>query len=261
MTATGPTEGTGTITFPPIPQGGGGTTTAIGVPQGYEAPTRIQPAAPTPFGQHLPGGPLTPYGTRPHGSTYNEGDQWKPQNLPPADVYSLQQQLVQAGILGSTNLRPGVWDTSSADAYKTVLGFANATGMSSSDALKTLVSNPQMQAKSQRAPFQMTAPADITAQVSGGGPGTTNTARSLIGQDLPAGETNDFLKWYQDQETKSRSQYMAADLAGPGNSYTGAPNLQAAAQQYIKDHNLSQSVAYGTASRMLQFYSLLKGVV
>lgn len=259
MTQTPPDPNAG-ITLPPLPTGGN-TTTAIGIPQGFEPPTQPGTGAPTPYGTHLPTGPRTPYGTTPHGTTYNEGDQWKPQNLPPSDVYALQQQLVQAGILSQTNMRPGVWDTSSSDAYKTVLGFANATGMGASDALRVLVSNPQVQARSQRAPFQLTAPADITAQVSGGGPGQTNTAQSLLGHDLPASETNDFMKWYQDQEKNARAQYMAADLAGPGNSYTGAPNLQNAAQQYIKQHNLGEQVAYGTASRMLEFYRMLGGVV
>lgn len=257
MTATDP------LTLPPLPQSGT-TGTAIGIPQGYVAPTHFAPPpaeANWPASSTRDGGLVTPYGTSPHGKTYTEGDQWKPQNFPPHDVYSLQQQLATAGVLSPTNLRPGVWDTSSADAYKTVLGFANATGMSVTDALKVMVNNPQLQAKSQRAPFQMTAPADITAQVSGGGAGKTNVARELVGHDLPASETGDFLKWYQDQEANARKQYMVADLAGPGNSYTGAPNLQAAAQQYIKDHNLGESVAYGTASRMLSFFQLLKGVV
>ena len=106
----------------------------------------------------------------------------------------------------------------------------------------------------------MANPADIQTAVTGGGPGQSNTARDLIVQDLPASEANDFTKWYQDQETKARAQYLAADMAGPGNSYTGQPNINAAAQTYIKEHNLAQTVAYGTAARMLSFFQLLHGV-
>jgi hypothetical protein len=262
---------TQTFTIPPPPPGGGGSSTAIGVPAGYTPPTTtILPPGDLSqlqqLRQHdnpndtLGSGPFTLEGTAPSTTTYNEGDQFKPQNLPPSDVYSLQQQLVKAGVLSQTNVRPGIWDTSSADAYKTVLGYANATGMKVSDALKQLVNNPQLQASASRLPFQLTAPADIQAAVQGGGPGQSNTARDLIGHDLSTGETADFLKWYQDQEKTARAQYNSADLAGPGNSYTGAPNLNAAAQAYIKQHNLGESVAYGTASRMLSFFQLLKGL-
>lgn len=254
---TGAPGATGELTLPPFPTGGATTSTAIGIPAGFEPPVRQVPGAPTPSGQHLIPGPVTPYGTTPHGSTYNEGDQWKPQNLPPADVWALQQQLIEAGVLTRSNVRPGVWDATSANAYKTVLGFANATGMTSSDALRTLVSNPQLQASRDRAPVQMTNPVDIAAAVSGGGPGQSNTARELLGQDLPSGEKDSFVKWYQDQENNARQQYMKADLGNQA-TYTGAPNLANAAQEYIKEHNLSQSVAYGTASRMLQFFDLLR---
>lgn len=268
MTATDPNA---PINIPPLPVGTGTPSGPIGVGTDFVPPTQPGTGAPTPWGPHTPTGPRTMYGTTPSNlddpslhlvkGVYQDGAQWTPQNAPPADVYSLQQQLVQAGILSQTNMRPGVWDVDSANAYKTVLAFANATGMNATDALKVLISNPQVQAQTQRAPFQLTAPADITAQVSGGGPHQSNTARELLGKDLPASETNDFQKWYQDQEKSARAQYMAADLAGPGNSYTGAPNLQAGAEQYIKQHNLADTVAYGTASRMLTFFQMLKGVV
>ncbi len=275
--------------------GDGGVGTPVGVPKGYKAPLHRDPPTATlgmPGLESLPGqvspseyqqsglltaGETAPYVTPPllpgqiadpyqQGNQYYTGEEWAPQSLPPADVQNLQTALVQAGVLTATSMRPGVWDSSSATAYKVVLSYANATGESAITALQTMMANPRLQSgaagstKIPRAPFQLANPADIQAAVAGGGPGQSNTARDLIGQDLPAAEVKDFTNWYQQQEKTARAQYMAADMAGPGNSYTGAPNVGAAAQQYIKQHNLSQTVAYGTASRMMQFFDLLQGV-
>jgi len=150
-----------------------------------------------------------------------------------------------------------VWDANSAQAYKIVLANANTYGAAAPDMLDALVANPPAKTKGQKAPLQLTNPLDIAATVSGGPVGSENIAQKFTGMDLPASETQAFTKWYQDQEASARDAYNKLDLTTQ-TAYTGAPGLDAAAQAYIKQHNLGQVVAYGTAARMMQFFDMLK---
>lgn len=272
MSFTGPDPTAGLPGYTPTATPPGSSTAQpINVPPGYQPPT-FEPGGslltgidPAEYASMFTGPPapnhsqITSLGGNVSKHTYVEGDQWGPVHEPTAQVLALQQQLIAAGFLDPSTYHKGVWDINSADAYKMVLGIANTYGASAPDMLSSLVANPVAKPKGYKAPLSMTNPADIAAAVSGGGPGQTNAARSLLGQDLPASETQSFVKWYQDQETQARDAYNRLDL-NTGTSYTGAPGLDAAAQAYIKQNNLGQAVAYGTASRMLTFFSMLNGV-
>jgi hypothetical protein len=155
--------------------------------------------------------------------------------------------LIKAGLLGA-HRDTGIWDADSANAYAVVLAQANVYGARDSDMLAFFIKNPVVDPTRQRAPMQMTNPLDIKASYS-------SQAESLTGGVLPEGGGNDFLKWYQDQEAQARVAYN--DAGTDGGSYVGAPSTDAAAQEYIKEHNRPDMVAYGTASRMMDFYRLL----
>lgn len=227
-----------------------GLHTATGVGPGLERiPGNVSPAE--------RGVTYTQYGTKPTTTMYQAQDILSPGSAPTPDVIDLQNRLIQAGLLDPNKVRAGVWDAASQNAYKVVLAFANQHAMNKVDALNVFLANPINQSANQLAPTRTANTMDIASAVSGPG---SNVATQMLGQNLSAGETKDFTDWYQQQEAQARDSYMQADLTGKGTS-PDAPSVTAAAQEYIKQHNLSQSVAYGTASRMFHFYDLLKGVV
>lgn len=232
-----------------------GTSGTIGVPEGYKPPL-TEPAGPPPPGRtdYL----QTSLGTAASKHVYVDGDEFGPMHEPHAQIIALQDALVKAGLLDPTTYHKGVWDTNSAAAYKIVLANANGYGASAPDMLNAMVANPPARLKAQKAPYELTNPIGIAATVSGGGPHQSNTARELLGKDLPASEVQAFTKWYQDQETLARTAYQSA---GSGSPYTSAPPLDAAAAEYIRQHNGPDAIAYGTASRMFDFFDLLKGPV
>jgi len=108
----------------------------LGVPEGYMAPyTR----GPEPQGtadsaaQRAKAG-LGPGTIGKRGPSYFDGDQYRPASLDPASIGKLQASLAAAGLL--EDFRYGVWDEASQDAYASLLGEANASGLSAEAALQ-----------------------------------------------------------------------------------------------------------------------------
>lgn len=66
---------------------------------------------------------------------YFEGDEFLPAQLSVEQRARLQKQMEQAGLLDSDNYSLGVWDKKSWGAYKELLTFANASGLTAEDAL------------------------------------------------------------------------------------------------------------------------------
>lgn len=105
-----------------IPSGGGGglpppprTGKPIGVPEGYRV-TRSGPFGDT--------GNLMGQGPR-----YNTGDEYIPSGWDDPQVAGLQSRLASAGLL-RPGYRPGFFDNKTRSAFKTMLGYANQTGLS-----------------------------------------------------------------------------------------------------------------------------------
>lgn len=109
----------------------------LGVPSDY----RARPGAGTPgyyphgfnyntrsYGEGAPGG-IKP--------RYNQGDEWRPASISPANMVEIQRALATAGLL-DPDFRPGFWDRKSADAYSQVLEYANAAGITDQQALQQL---------------------------------------------------------------------------------------------------------------------------
>lgn len=229
-------------------------------PAGYQPPLHApQPGAGEGFGVLAPGVQVNALGQPANPSPYVNGNEWGPVNLPAAEIRQLQQALVQAGLLDPATMHPGVWDAYSANAYKTVLAQANAYGATANEMLDALTANPAAKSKGMRLPKPLTNPLDIEAAVNSNEVGSTNTAQRMTGANLPTGETQDFIKWYQHQEALARNAYNNLDLTTQA-GYVEAPTLDAAAQAYIKAHNLDQVIAYGTAARQLEFQNMLAQV-
>jgi len=118
--------------------------TPIGVEAGYAAPRYPGPGT---YDWHRgPGGALStgdvnifghPYVT----TMFGDGAEWGPLDSP--DVIGLQSRLIEAGLLSVRSVRPGVWDQSSASAYRKVLELANRYGATVNDVFSMLLANPE----------------------------------------------------------------------------------------------------------------------
>jgi hypothetical protein len=112
----------------------------IGMPRGYVAVTAGV------------GGPVSvrqaergvQYGSQITPPLYQVGAEMEPRSYSAEMIARLQQQLALAGLIGpETRYRVGVWDSTSINAYKNLLGHANQGGISREDALQALLTVPQ----------------------------------------------------------------------------------------------------------------------
>src|SRR5687768_9461791 len=118
---------------PPPPLGTSDEPGPIGVPKDYLAPTvksrtysyddedRLNTSVPSSYlGSQAP--------------TYYDGDEWIPAAYSAADIFAMQSALAKVGLLrGSWS--GGYWDTPTMNAYKELLGMANASGATDADQL------------------------------------------------------------------------------------------------------------------------------
>lgn len=117
----------------------------IGVPDNYVAmrTERVRPQAGSArFGPviddvgALPGrGRQVSRGIQPR---YFEGDQFSPAGQSPERIAQIQAQLVAAGLLEEGEYWAGFWDAATSDAYKSVLGFANQSGLNADETIRRL---------------------------------------------------------------------------------------------------------------------------
>lgn len=192
---------------------------------------------------------LTPlYGVR-QDELYMPGDEWAPANDPDS-IINIQQQMIQAGLLDPKDVRPGVWDTTCATAYRQVLALANATASTDKTALRWLASHPTLGSQEDQGDgrvYSITNPEDTKAAYA-------NAALSLTGKG--GGEADQFTSAYQQQERDAIAANENAIKEGGGTT-TSAPSLGTAAETYVKEKDPASVIAYGAASRMMEFYNML----
>jgi hypothetical protein len=220
----------------------------IGVPKGYKPPKEMRK---TQYGTTVPYSAMLDQpmvGSNNMGGQYVSGDEWLPLN-DPTKLISLQAQLVQAGLISAKEIRLGVWDTKSASAYRTVLAFANANGVSSTQALDFLEKNPAVGAQTpkNKTTHVLTNPEDSKQAFA-------TAAQQLTGGDLPSSEAEQFANNYMADEKRAYAQNDAQQ----GGNVTGTASPSNAATAFVQAHNKDDAVAFGTASRMLQFFQMLK---
>lgn len=245
-----PLAGLGTDNAPPTAPDS--TTGIIGGFQPGRVPPRHMGGAPIGEGHPNPHIWLSPtVGTPINDTAYKSGDEWQPLN-DPKSIIDLQKQLIAAGLINAKDVRPGVWDTKAASAYRTVLAFANASGTYAHAAMQYLVENPSLGDLQgpQKPVHQITNPADAKEAFR-------QAAQKLTGGDLPAGEQG-FADWYASKERQSAAAADAASAANAGGTVAAAPSLGTAAEDFVREHNKEQTLNYGAASRMLQFYDMLR---
>lgn len=226
----------------------GGATIAGGFPTTY-TPQGLQPGLDTSILTFAPGmappgavgdpseTQFTQFGTIANEEPYTNQDAW---GIAPSNVIPIQKALIAAGLLSDKRVRFGLWDEVSASAYLNVLGFANAYGLRAQDALRVLVDNPQQEAVRQAPTIAFTNPADVET-------GFQQISQNMTGTEMPAA---DFQSYYRGLEE--------AQAHESGSNYTQAPSVQGAATQYLIDKNPDDVRAYGVASRMNEFFSMLR---
>jgi hypothetical protein len=201
---------------------------------------------------YVPGGPETQFYAPTNAHPYQEGAQWNPGAGTADQIAQLQGELVQAGLITSSAVRPGFWDARSADAYKVVLGYANVHAMNVNDAMAQFLANPQLQsaASAYRYPLALTSPVQMQSDFA-------SAAQPLTGGGLPASEAQAFSSYQTGLEDQARQRYLSAKT-DKNAAYVGAPSSTASARDYILAHNQQDVVNYDMALRTLQFQQALK---
>lgn len=186
----------------------------IGVPSGYQAPFE------TSQGFQPGSGPaITVEDYRP--DPYMPGDDLRPASLPPERIIGIQQSLVDAGLLRG-RFQAGVWDATTRNAYRTLLGYANQLGTTDEFALRRWAATGMGEvepASAPRQPFVATVsnPDDIRALL-----------RDAFREKVGSGKIDDarldaMVKAYQGSEVGAqRSQYDAQETGG---TVTAPPDI------------------------------------
>jgi hypothetical protein len=156
-----------------------------------------------------PGSPAAVAGRQVH-PRYWSHDAWTLVDAMSAeDVYGVQRQLIDAGLLKPKNVVAGNWTNDEAGAFQQVLSAANASGVTWDVALSHMAANgranPPSQDKVQRPeveihkanPFALGQVADkLSAQ--------------LIGRRLSDSERAGFIEWWGQHEDRANSEKVAA---------------------------------------------------
>lgn len=168
-------------------------------------------------------GPVQPH---PVGARYFDGQEWSEiGGLPPEVKAQIQQAMLDRGLYSSAKPRiaMGAWDNDSATAFKQVLAYANASGMTWDMALKNMPKlddgverNPDGSVKVKYGPTAphtftpfsatLTNPTDLRAVIKAG-------ARSVLGQTLNDDEVSRFVQNYQQSELVPQEQQYNAQHA------------------------------------------------
>lgn len=191
----------------------------IGVPRGFTGPK--SPTANPAVAAALESAGIST-GSAPR---FHDGDEWVPASLPAARIADLQAALAAAGVLKS-KYRKGYWEGSSVEAYRNLLGFANAAGISDERHALTAWSQAEevdATAAAKALPFRPPDPAAVRLTVRDAG-------RKLLGRELRDNETEILalqLSALMQQEHNADQQAAVAEAAG---TPTAAPQVDAEAQ-------------------------------
>lgn len=239
---------------PQLPPTIGTTQQPIGVPTGFKVPqagmsAEESGATGSAFGPMSPSVPTNQMGYNIGGGDlvgkyhqYMDGDQYGPANDPEA-ITVYQRLLIESGLLNPKDVRAGVWDQKSADAYKMVLAFANQNGTTADLALGYLLQNPAAGSQKVGAYAHVANEQDIRT-------GFKNASEALTGGDLPASQEQGYYQYYREQEMKN------AAAAHTGGTVVDPMNPAS----YVQSHDQGQVNAYNAASRGIEFFRMLGAV-
>lgn len=141
----GSTRRSGRPTFNPDTGRNADDPLPIGVPEGYTAPVPTDLRGMSTRAAEGWSDAGRGHGTiHPRSPRYYEGDEYRVRPMSPAAIAAIQDQMARAGLL-TTDFMMGVWDPATAEAYKVLLGQANAQGITVEQAMTLMGSGEQMQ--------------------------------------------------------------------------------------------------------------------
>lgn len=165
---------------------------------------------------------------------YANGSQYLPviQSWTPQDIATVQQRMVNSGLLSNTDFRGGVWDTASQRAFAEVLGVANNMGRPWQDALGAYESGNAMTWDSKTNSYIKATPGTartnshvITSFTNPDDLATTaqETARAKLGRSFSPQELQKFIAAYHGTEkAATTAQSAGQDFTNPASMTTAA---------------------------------------
>lgn len=196
---------------------------------------------------------------------YYDGAEFGPRTLSPEARARIQSAMAQAGLIGKNDtFRVGVWDETSAKAYKKVLAYANQGGIMAEDALQELLDAPQMDGDGSVGGELQQEPGKVSSTTSAVSleEQMQQAARSRLGRKLRSNEIAKFVSIYQGMETgfnsKANAMQDEAAVSGEDASIEEIPGIDAASSQFI-DANYAQEEAEQSSYGYLEALKNLVG--
>lgn len=167
------------------------------------------------------------------GPRYFDGDEWKPATLSPTSIAELQQQMAQAGLIGSgQTFGPGAWDDVSRNAYKDLLAFANARGISAEAAILVYQSGQNVETDEQgnivssgvgEVPplITRTTPASDLREVF------RQAVIDTLGQGWDQSRIDQMIRAYNQVEISRQREQYEMELAGQSGNVEAIPSPEA----------------------------------
>lgn len=238
---------------PPPAAGTSSGPSPIGVPAGYTLPPDTNPAVMDALGAAGVNAQGLASSLPSRDPRYWDGDEYLPASLSPTEVARLQRQLEAAGVIEKgTKYRLGVWDEPSRSAYRSLLGYANASGLSIPDAIRRYAESAVMNEEPDAGPtlptYRISHPDDLRATFE-------SAAKSVIGRtNLDPQQIQRMIQAYQQAELAPQQAVTANQLGGGGGVVTGAPDPGVFAEQQIRQAAPVEASAH---DQVTQFESML----
>lgn len=249
------------------PPSAAGTTTYLGVPNGYQ----YQSAIPNPGVLAAVGAGAAAQAAAPRPPLYLTGSEYSIASLPPDQIARLQQAMAAAGLIGaSTNVRVGIADSATVSAYKSLLSFANVNGADVNTALQILVDHPQ---STPAQTVQLPSPVDEDAALR-------TKAQNVLGHDPTEQQLDGFRSFYNDAYTAGQTTSTATNPAdttnpdgtpnatgtgddvtpiGANATMTQPPTMDNAAGQYLQQNDSQGIGQQNVATKYSTLLSILTG--
>lgn len=161
---------------------------------------------------------------------YVQGDEMKPAALPAEKIAALQSALVRAGLIGPKDkFRVGVWDATSAAAYKRALETANAAGIDDQTAIAQYANAPEVSAPDAVQPLVKKLPNPINLRAT-----IDTVVKNTVGHGVDPMLTDRIMRAYQAEVGRDQQQEYDVNNSPTGGTSTDMPTAANFAEQQIR---------------------------